>query len=185
MSQQPPDWWSRQRGPRLGCADVTIVSIASIVAFVVLIFVLLRPDFAKVIDVGGGGGNVTVASARATETPGSSSTTTASGGSTAPAASTTVKAATTPLKPTNTPVPAPPTITPVPQPTQRVASLKDSDGCRLRQDAGYDAIVIQLFGKGATFKLYNEQKIIGKDTWQKVEPNDGSNRVGWMLAACF
>jgi hypothetical protein len=82
-------------------------------------------------------------------------------------------------------VPAPLTSTPVPQPTQRKASLKDSDGCRLRQDAGYDAIVIQLFGKGATFKIYNEQKIIGKDTWQKVEPDDGSNRVGWMLAACF
>lgn len=179
MSQQPPDWWSRQRGPRLGCADVTIVSIASIIAFVILIFVLLRPDFAKVVDVGGGGGNATVASVRATETPGSASPTTAS------AASTTVTAAIALPKPTNTPVSAPPTNTPVPQPTQRKASLKDSDGCRLRQDAGYDAIVIQLFGKGATFKLYNEQKIIGKDTWQKVEPDDGSNRVGWMLAACF
>ena len=175
MSQQPPEWWSRQRGPRLGCADVTIVSIASIVAFVILIFVLLRPDFAKVVDVGGGGGNATVAAIRATETPGSASPITAPAGT----------AATALPKPTNTPVPAPPTSTPVPQPTQRKASLKDSDGCRLRQDAGYDAIVIQLFGKGATFKIYNEQKIIGKDTWQKVEPDDGSNRVGWMLAACF
>src|ERR1700694_6002899 len=69
MSQQPPEWWSRQRGPRLGCADVTIVSIASISAFVILIFVLFRPDFARVLDVTNRSGEITVSAVRATETP--------------------------------------------------------------------------------------------------------------------
>jgi hypothetical protein len=170
MSQQPPEWWSRQRGSRFGCADVTIVSIASIVAFLILIFVLLRPDFVRVLDVTGGSGNATVSVNRATETPASSGVT---------------PVATFVPTPTTTALPPAPTITPAPSITPRRASLKDSDGCRLRQDAGYDASVIQVFGKGTNFKIYSEQKVVGKDTWLKVEPDDNSNRVGWMLSDCF
>src|SRR4051812_8576359 len=79
MSQQPPDWFRQPRGPRIGCADVTIVSIASIIAFVLLIFVVLRPDFARFIDITGSN-DITVGAVRATETPGLAQTPDQGGG---------------------------------------------------------------------------------------------------------
>lgn len=191
MSQPPPDWWERQRGPRFGCADVTIVSIASITAFVILIFVLLRPDFARVVDVPGGNGNSTVAASRATETPvltRTNSTSVAAVGSGGATPVPTTPAPAPPVPPATTAPVAVSSIAPAtqtPTSTLRKASLKDQDGCRLRQDAGYDATVIQIFGRGSPFKIYNEQKILGKDTWLKVEPDDGTSRVGWMLSICF
>ncbi len=163
--QQPPEWWSKQQGPRFGCADVTIVAIASIAAFVILIFVLLRPDFARVVDVTGGSTKVTISAIRPTETA-------------SPARATSSLVAPTP---TATAIPVPPTATPAP--ALRKANLLDS--CRLRQDAGYEAQVIQVFNKGVAFKIYTESKVIGRDTWIKAEPDDGTSRQGWILASCF
>ena len=214
MSQQPPDWFRQPRGPRIGCADVTIVSIASIAAFVLLIFVVLRPDFAHFIDLTGGN-DITVGAVRATDTPGGPalsitpgtpdvSNTTAPGigsgttaprttapGTTAPAGTTV--AATTALLVTTAVVPDIPTIapTPTPPPTVSFKSVKLTDACRLRQNPDYQAAIIQIFPKGTAFKAYDQQQSV-KDAntgitsvWQKVEPDDNTNRQGWMVAECL
>lgn len=163
-SGQPPDWWARQRGPRFGCADVTIVSIASITAFVILLFILLRPDAQNVLD-NPGAGNATVSAIRPTETP------------TKP-----------PLTPTATNAPTvanPPTATIAPTPSFRRANVKQE--CRLRQEPSFEATVIQVFKPGTVFKIYSDQKPdpTRGETWSRVEPEDGTNRLGWMVLSCF
>ncbi len=210
MSQQPPDWFRQPRGPRIGCADVTIVSIASIIAFVILIFVVLRPDFARFIDITGSN-DITVGAVRATETPGGAQTpgtpstsgiggvvatkTTATG--TTSVTGTTARAATTSIKPTVTIIATPAVPTPTlaatptvpPTPAFKVARLLDD--CRLRQDPSYQAQIIQIFTKGSFFRIYDEKRTV-KDTqsatdvnWQRVEPDDKTNRQGWMVTECF
>jgi len=47
---KPPDWWLKQREPRFGCADVTIVAVAAIAAFVILILILGRADFSTILE---------------------------------------------------------------------------------------------------------------------------------------
>lgn len=165
MSQQPPEWWSRQRGPRFGCADVTIVSIAAIAAFVILIFVLLRPDFARVIDVGNAN-NATVGAVRATETP------------TRPTVTPTSTA------PTVAPTPPAPTLAPTPPPPA-FRKANTNQQCRLRQDPSTTAVVIQVFNTGVSFKIYTEQRVVDNQTWVRVEPDDNTNRSGWMWTTCF
>ncbi|HEX2916842.1 MAG TPA: SH3 domain-containing protein [Chloroflexia bacterium] len=175
MSQQPPEWWGRPRGARIGCADVTIVSIASIAAFIILIFVLLRSDFAKVVDVFGNG-NPTVGAVRPTDTaapvaiitPGQADTT-----------------ASTPAPTTAAAAPAaPPTNTPAPTPAFRRGNLKDS--CNLRQEASVKSTTYGVFSPGTAFKLYSETRSNEGKTWIKVEPDDGTGRVGWMWQVeCF
>lgn len=205
MSQQPPDWFRQPRGPRIGCADVTIVSIASIVAFVLLIFVVLRPDFARFIDLTGGN-DITVGAVRATDTPipfvsttpafsGGSSTpdsgTTAAAGTSAP--NTTAPGSTSAAQPATPTVPAPTTVapTPTPPPTLSFKSVKLTDACRLRQNPDYHAPIIQIFPKGTVFKAYDQQQSVkDSDTgvtsvWQKVEPADNTNRQGWMVVECL
>lgn len=49
-NQQPPEWWLKQREPRFGCADVTIVAVVAIAAFVILILILSKADFAGVVE---------------------------------------------------------------------------------------------------------------------------------------
>jgi hypothetical protein len=49
-SKQPPEWWLKQREPRFGCADVTIVAVAAIAAFIILILILSRADFASIVE---------------------------------------------------------------------------------------------------------------------------------------
>jgi hypothetical protein len=195
MSQQPPDWFRQPRGPRIGCADVTIVSIASIVAFVLLIFVVLRPGSTSFIDITGSN-NITVGAVRATETPGSApttgpvGTTRAAGAVLSPGTTTarpTVTVIATPVPPTSISAPATPTVPPTPS----FRTVKLLDSCRLRQDATYQAQIIQIFPKGSTFKVFDEQrKVIDPQsgtevTWQRVEPDDKSNRQGWMVVECF
>jgi hypothetical protein len=214
MSQQPPDWFRQPRGPRIGCADVTIVSIASIVAFVLLIFVVLRPDFARFIDLTGGN-DITVGAVRATETPGGpalsitpgtagvSDTTAAGSGSGTSAAGTTAPgttgpagttgAVTTAVALTTAAAPTTPTIapTPTPPPTVSFKSVKLTDACRLRQNPSYQAPIIQIFPKGTAFKAYDQQQSVKDtstgvtETWQKVEPADNTNRQGWMVVECL
>lgn len=206
MSQQPPDWFRQPRGPRIGCADVTIVSIASIIAFVLLIFVVLRPDFARFIDITGSN-DITVGAVRATETPGGAQTpgtpsqggggvvaTTASGTTSVAG---TVVAGTVTTRPTVTIIATPalptpnaaPTPTVPPTPAFRLVNLLDT--CRLRQDPSYQAVIIQTFPKGAAFKVYDEQRIVRDGpsatdiNWQRVEPDDKSNRQGWMVVDCL
>ncbi len=192
MSQQPPEWFRQPRGPRIGCADVTIVSIASIAAFILLIFVVLRPGSISFIDITGSN-NVTVGAVRATDTPGGAQTPFPTGAvgpsvtarAAGPAA--TVAIINTPVPPTATQ--APPTPTVPPTPAFRIAKLLDT--CRLRQEPSYQAQVIQVFPKGSSFKIYDEtQKVkdpsTGAETnWQKVEPEDNSNRQGWMVVECY
>jgi hypothetical protein len=198
MSQQPPEWFRQPRGPRIGCADVTIVSIASIAAFILLIFVVLRPGSISFIDITGSN-NVTVGAVRATDTPGGLQTPfpTGAGGAVGPSGTggptgTSVAAATVAI--INTPVPptataAPPTPTVPPTPAFHLAKLLDT--CRLRQEPSYQAQVIQVFPKGSSFKIYDEQQKVkdpstGAETnWQKVEPDDNSNRQGWMVVECY
>jgi hypothetical protein len=204
MSQQPPDWFRQPRGPRIGCADVTIVSIASIVAFVLLIFVVLRPDFARFIDLTGGN-DVTVGVVRATDTPVafvyttpplSGDTTTSASGTTVPGTTvpgTTGPAATVAAPPATPTVPAPTTTAPTPTPpaTLSFISVKLTDACRLRQTPDYHAAIIQIFPKGTVFKAYDQQQSVkDSDTgvisvWQKVEPADNTNRQGWMVVECL
>ncbi|MBN9390205.1 MAG: hypothetical protein J0I20_19415 [Chloroflexi bacterium] len=205
MSQQPPDWFRQPRGPRIGCADVTIVSIASIAAFVLLIFVVLRPDFARFIDLTGGN-DITVGAVRATDTPVPfvSTTPTLSGNETTSAAGTTGAAGTSapgttalattvaaaPATPT---VPAPTTAAPTPTPpaTLSFKSVTLTDACRLRQTPDYHAPIIQIFPKGTAFKAYDQQESVkDSDTgvtsvWQRVEPADNTNRQGWMVVECL
>lgn len=50
MAKRPPEWWLKQREPRFGCADVTIVAIAAIAAFVILILILSRADFGTILE---------------------------------------------------------------------------------------------------------------------------------------
>ncbi len=84
---KPPDWWLKQREPRFGCADVTIVAIAAIAAFVILILILGRADFSTILE------RVPFGNA-ATATPGANR----SGGSTTDDTATAiVKAALTPV----------------------------------------------------------------------------------------
>ncbi len=189
MPQQPPDWWSRQRGPRVGCADVTIISIASIAAFIILIFVLLRPDFARVVDITGSG-NITVGAARQTETIAPSTGLTSA--TSVPVTTRAVAVATvatpvpptfTPVPPTLTPIPPTPTPSPIPTPAFRQASIKTE--CRLRQDASFDARILQIFRAGQTFRVYSDQRASGGETWWRVEPEDSTNRLGWMVSSCF
>ncbi len=177
MSQQPPEWWSRQRGPRLGCADVTIVSIASITAFVILIFVLFRPDFARVLDVTNRNGEITVSAVRPTETPAPSRV---AGVGAAAGVTDTTKA---PVPPT----PFPATATPVPEPTPTFRQAVTRDDCRLREDTSYEAVIIKTFKSGSPFKVYNEQRYDEKDkvTFLRVEPDDNSKVMGWMVSTCF
>ena len=180
MSQQPPEWWSRQRGPRIGCADVTIVSIASITAFVILIFVLFRPDFAKVVDVTNRNGESTVSAVRATETPSSPKL-----GGSAPVATTPPAAAAT------TSVAAPPTVTPPAQaqaePTPTFRRALTTDECRLRQDTSYKAVIIQVFKLGSPFKVYSEQRYDDEDKvlFYRVESDTDARLQGWMVSTCF
>ncbi len=207
MSQQPPDWFRQPRGPRIGCADVTIVSIASIIAFVILIFVVLRPDFARFVDITGSN-DITVGAVRATETPGGVQTpgTSGIGGvvatktattGTTNVTGTTAGAATTSIKPTVTIIATPsvptPTLasTPTVPPTPAFKVVKLLDDCRLRQDPSYQAQIIQIFPKGSSFRIYDEKQTV-KDTqsatdvtWQRVEPDDKTNRQGWMVIVCF
>jgi hypothetical protein len=164
MSQQPPDWWMRQRGPRFGCADVTIVSIASIAGFVVLLFLLLRPDAQRVLDNANSVPTVNVV--RPTETP--------------------IRLG---AAPTSTPAPTtapPPTNTPQPTPSFRRANTKTE--CRLRQEPNFNATVVQIFRTNTVFRIYNEQRPDAEradETWARVEPEDGTNRLGWMVLSCF
>ncbi len=187
MSQQPPEWWARQRGPRFGCADVTIVSVASIAAFVIIIFVLLRPDSQRVVDVTNSGGPATVGVVRVTDTPnraqpGTLAPTSASGGSQGQAAVTTAAVpatlAPTPFPPS--PTPGVPTVTPAP--AYRLTNLRDE--CRLRKEPSTQATVIQIFKSGVSFRVYPEQRYDGTNNWVKVEPDDGSGRIGWMWSVC-
>jgi hypothetical protein len=183
---------------------VTIVSIASIAAFVLLIFVVLRPDFARFIDLTGGN-DVTVGVVRATDTPVafvyttpplSDDETTSAAGTTAAGTSatgTTAPGATVAAPPATPTVPAPTTVppTPTPPPTLSFTSVKLTDACRLRQNPDYHAPIIQIFPKGTAFKAYDQQEsVTDSDTgvtsvWQKVEPADNTNRQGWMVVECL
>jgi hypothetical protein len=196
MSQQPPEWFRQPRGPRIGCADVTIVSIASIAAFILLIFVVLRPGSIGFIDITGSD-KVTVGAVRATDTPGGGQTPfpTRAGGAVVTPSTPAPTVAISPVSIINTPAPptataVPPTATQPPTPAFRLVKLLDT--CRLRQEPSYQAQVIQVFPKGAAFKVYEEQRKVvdtqgsGAETnWQKVEPDDKSNRQGWMVVECF
>lgn len=208
MSQQPPEWFRPNRGSRIGCADVTIVSIASIIAFVLLIFVVLRPDFARFIDITGSN-NITVGAVRATETPGgpvgtpSPGSTSGIGGvagtTTAPGTTSAATTGSTTARPTvtvtviATPAAPTPTFAPTPTvpPTPSFRSVKILDSCRLRQDPSYQAVVIQIFPKGTAFKVYDEKRTVRDDAsgtdvnWQRVEADDNTNRQGWMVAECI
>jgi hypothetical protein len=173
MSQQPPEWWSRRQGPRLGCADVTIVSIASITAFVVLVLVLGRSDFIlerlpgtnvnPTVGVG-----TTDAESNILVTP-------------RPAATVTIApTATPPPQPTNTP-----TVAPTATPTVKRVNVKQS--CRLRSETSAQGTqnILKVLPPNTVVRQLGEQKLNEGVTWFSVELDDGSGLKGWMQEACF
>jgi hypothetical protein len=167
MSQQPPEWWSRRQGPRLGCADVTIVSIASITAFIVLLLILGRSDFllerlpgTNVNPTVGAGKNIgpepTLVVPRAVATA------------------------------TVTPAPtATPTVLPTATPSFKRVSVKQS--CRLRSDttSQNQQNIIKVLPVGTVVKQLGEEKLNEGVTWLSVEVDDGTNVRGWMQEGCF
>lgn len=171
MSQQPPEWWSRRQGPRLGCADVTIVSIASITAFVVLLLILGRADF-LLERLPGTNVNPTVGAGKASEAE--------------PTVFITPRPAST-LAPTATPVPPTATATAVPTvtPTIKRASVKQT--CRLRSETSAQGTqnILKVVQPGTVVKQLGDQKLNEGVTWFSVEIDDGSGVRGWMQDVCF
>jgi hypothetical protein len=167
MSQQPPEWWSRRQGPRLGCADVTIVSIASITAFIVLLLILGRSDF-LLERLPGTNVNPTVGVGKNSELVPTL---------VVPRAVATVTA---------TPVPtATPTALPTATPSFKRASVKQS--CRLRSDttSQNQQNIIKVLPVGAVVKQLGEEKLNEGVTWLSIEVDDGTNVRGWMQEGCF
>jgi hypothetical protein len=167
MSQQPPDWWSRRQGPRLGCADVTIVSIASITAFIVLILVLGKSDFLL------------------ERLPGANPNPTVGAGKSSDAEPTVFITPRSIVNPTATPAPPTPTATaaPTPTPTFKRASVKQN--CRLRPEATTTQKEIKVLPAGTVVKQLGDEKLNEGVNWLSVEVDDGSNLRGWMQEGCF
>ncbi len=174
--QQPPEWWSRKQGPRLGCADVTIVSIAAIAAFVVLILVLGRSDVLlerlPIANV-----NPTVGAAKSV-----------SPNEIIPTARPAVLPTAT-LAPAPSPTAAPPSPTAAPPPSPTVsfkrASIKQT--CRLRADATVqtDRNVLRFLQPNTAVKQLGDQKANDGVNWFYVEVDDGTGAKGWVQEICF
>lgn len=175
MSQQPPEWWSRRQGPRLGCADVTIVSIASITAFIVLLLILGRADF-LLERLPGTNANPTVGAGKGVDaeptliiTPRPAVT-----------ASPTLAATATAAPPTATA-----TILPTVTPTIKRASVKQT--CRLRSETSAQGTqnILKVVQPGTVVKQLGDQKLNEGVTWFSVEIDDGTGLRGWMQDVCF
>ena len=141
MSQQPPEWWSRRQGSRLGCADVTIVSIASITAFIVLLLILGRSEF-LLEHLPGTNVNPTVGTGKISE---------AEPTLVVPRAIATI--------PTATPVPTiAPTALPTATPALKRANLKQA--CRLRSEATTQnqQNIIKVLSIGTSVKQLGDRK---------------------------
>ncbi len=162
MSQRrPPEYLRKQQGPTLGCADVTVVSIAAISAFVILILILSRADFASVFE--NFGRNTTpIAAAVAQTSP--------------------VSRSPTPLPATPTPTLAPPSPTPT-KPALKKAVLKQN--CNLRPEPSVNRGTKGEFKAGAAFLLLGNQREAENIRWINVEVDDGSKNQGWMWDTCF
>jgi hypothetical protein len=163
----------KKQRPSIGCADVTIVAITAITAFVILILILIKPDFAGIFNNIPGINNSTPAPAnvRTTLTP-----------NTVP----TVQAI---AAPTNTPVvaavatsapAAPPTATPVP-----FKRVKTIESCNLRPEPRVGSQSKGVIPIGTTFKLLGEIRETREAKWQSVEQEDNPNNKGWMWEICF
>ena len=64
-----PDLYKSKQGPTIGCADVTVVSVAAIASFAILILILSRADFSSVMENFGRSGAALVAPTAAVTTP--------------------------------------------------------------------------------------------------------------------
>lgn len=141
-----------------------------------MILVVLRPEFASSLDITGSK-DVKVSAVRGTETSGGNQQSTK--GLSGPNGT----AGPTP----NPKSPARGLATPEVSSTLTFTVVKLKADCRLRQEPGYHAIIIQNFAKGTTFKVYPEQRKVldaqtgVETTWQKVGPEDNTNREGWII----
>jgi len=173
MSQQPPEWWSRRQGPRLGCADVTIVSIASITAFVVLLLVLGRSDI-LLERLPGNNANPTVSSSKNGDP-------TEVSGAIVPRP-TAQPVATLPPSPAPT---ASPTAAPAATPTPAFKRANVRQSCRVRPDASTTQAALRILQPGTVVRQLGEVKRNEGVDWQSVELDDSSGLRGWMQQACF
>jgi hypothetical protein len=145
----------------VGCADVTIVAIAAITAFVILILILSRADFAAVFE-NFGRNNTPIAAAVAQTSP--------------------VAKSATPRLATPTPTPPPPSPTPT-TPAPKKVVLKQN--CNLRPEPSVNKGTKGEFKAGAPFILLGNQREAENIRWINVEVDDGSKNQGWMWDTCF
>lgn len=145
----------------MGCADVTVVSIAAITAFVILILILSRADFASVVE-NFGRNNTPVAAAQAQPSPAVKSP--------------------TPRPATPTPTAIPPTPTPT-TPTPKKVILKQN--CNLRPEPSVNKGTKGEFKAGSPFLFLGNQREAENIRWINVEVDDGSKNQGWMWDTCF
>ena len=173
---QPPEWWIKQRGSRIGCADVTIVSIACIAAFVLLFLVIARADFVRSVDSLPFLKNATAVSASATPNRvGQSSTRTAlaqAGSSAYTDTTPPVAGAATTAAPTAAPATTEPTIV--------KRATVNANGLNLRRDPSLTADVIATLKQKTVVKLLGQNQVDeNNDTWAKIETDEG--KQGWVL----
>jgi hypothetical protein len=168
------DRWTYNKKPRptIGCADVTIVSITAIAAFVILILILVRPDFAAIFErlPVGNTATTTPAAVRTTITP------------TVPTVQSALLAPTTAaLVPVASPT-AVVTPTATPPPLKRVKTI---ESCNLRPEPRVGSQSKGVMPIGTTFKLLGETRETREAKWQSVEQEDNPNNRGWMWEICF
>ncbi|MEI7553726.1 hypothetical protein [Candidatus Chlorohelix sp.] len=151
----------RHKGPTMGCADVTIISIASITAFVILIMVLSRADFSNLVENFGRNSSPIV------NTP----------------ATTTVSRTTLAIiAPSPTPVPKPvSTATPTPA-LKKLALLTN---CNLRPEPSTTKGTKGEYRPGIVFIILGNVAEAEGIRWINVELDDGSKNQGWMWDVCF
>jgi hypothetical protein len=154
-----PDYLRREKGPTLGCADVTVVSIAAITSFIILILILSRGDFVQLFE------NFTRNNTPVIVAPLSSTPT-----RTPSPRPTTLVAL--------TPTPPPPTPTPV-----KKAALKTS--CNLRPEPTTRKGSKGEFRPGISFIILGNPTDAEGIRWINVELDDGSKNQGWMWETCF
>ncbi len=159
MSQRRvSDYIKKDKGPTLGCADVTIVSIAAITSFVILILILSRSDLSNLFE------NISRSTPVGAIQP------------------TPDRAATVRAVATATPSPAP-TSTPAPTPIPKKAILKTS--CNLRPEPSVNKGTKGEFKPGVTFIILGTFKENEGIRWVNVEVDDASKNQGWMWDSCF
>ncbi len=161
MSQKrTPDYLRREKGPTIGCADVTIVSVAAITGFVILILILSRADFSNVVETFGRTSTPPVAAAQAT-----------------PDRTATPRVVFTP-----TPLPSP-TLAPTATPIPKKAVLKTN--CNLRPEPSVNRGTKGEFRPGITFVILSSPREAEGIRWINVQIDDGSKNQGWMWESCF